>query len=98
MHYPKYLALLAVLMIPLAYSQAQIGVSIGVPRRGRWFSRGRRPSLMLMKRQLIPEIVMKTRLEHLSFVLLMLVLAVGSAEAQTRPYPYNPPEIGRAHV
>ena len=47
---------------------------------------------MLMKRQLIPEIVMKTRLEHLSFVLLMLVLAVGSAEAQTRPYPYNPPE------
>ena len=30
MRYLKYLALLAVLMIPLAYSQAQIGVSIGV--------------------------------------------------------------------
>lgn len=30
MRYLKYLALLAALMIPLAYSQAQIGVSIGV--------------------------------------------------------------------
>ncbi len=35
---------------------------------------------------------MKTRPENLSLVLLMLVLAAGSAAAQIRPYPYNRPE------
>src|SRR5579871_4702697 len=30
MRYAKYLALLTVLMVPLAYSQAQVGVAVGV--------------------------------------------------------------------